>query len=105
MCDINDCVHFFFKNGDDEAIYQPQKTQRDEDREKDQAELEQRRLERIETQRRINEEKALKPKKVVNRKKDYDVEAIKGKGWPMNFAYVQMITPNVRICFCQVSRK
>ena len=59
--------------------YQPKKTARDEEREKDMEELERRREERRIWEEKKLEEKAKLPKKKIVRKEEWEVEAIKGK--------------------------
>jgi hypothetical protein len=59
--------------------YQPTKTQRDEQRERDLEELERKRTERKLLEEKLKAEKAATPKKSKPRKEVYDVEMIKGE--------------------------
>lgn len=64
---------------DSEPEYEPKKSARDEDREKNEQEMELRRLQRMEETARKEEEKANRPKKApVPRKVEWVVEMIKG---------------------------
>jgi len=66
-------------DNDSEPEYEPKKSARDEDREKNEQELELRRLQRMEEAARKEEEKANRPKKPpVPRKTEWAVEMIKG---------------------------
>jgi len=66
-------------DNDSEPEYEPKKSARDEEREKNEQELEMRRLQRSEEAARKEEEKANRPKKpAVPRKTEWAVEMIKG---------------------------